>query len=130
MPLERDDQRYLTAAEGFTELGMCVDASEELEKIDPFCRQLPEVLVVRMRIYSTLQKWDLMQAVAKKLVEYDPDEVPPWISLAYATRRIESIDAAKKILLEALTRHTKEPVFHFNLACYECQLGDLTAAKS
>jgi tetratricopeptide (TPR) repeat protein len=97
---------------------------------DPYCRQLPEVLMVRLGIYSALQKWDLLQTVAKKLNEYDPDEIQPWITLAYATRRLDSIDAAKEILLEALARHTKEPVFHFNLACYECQLGDLTAARS
>jgi hypothetical protein len=110
MPVEREDQRHLTAAEGYLELGMFFDANEELEKIAPDVCHLPEVLAVRVGIYSGLKEWKLMQAIAKKLADYDPDEVQWSISWAYATRRAESIEAARRILLEALTRHTKVAV--------------------
>ena len=52
-----------------------------------------------------------------------------WISCSFATRRAENIESTKKILLDAVKSHPKEPVLYYNLACYECQLGDLTAAK-
>ena len=52
------------------------------------------------------------------------------ISLAYATRRAQSIEAAKSILLEAVERLPDEPMLHYNLACYECQLGDVEVAKA
>ncbi len=53
----------------------------------------------------------------------DPDH-PQWsISLAYVTRRLESVGAAKSILLEAATLHPNEAIIHYNLACYDCQLG-------
>ncbi len=48
---------------------------------------------------------------------------------AYATRRAESIEAAKLILLEALERHPEVTVVHYNLACYECQSGSVPLAK-
>ena len=31
--------------------------------------------------------------------------------------------------MEALKTHPEEPTIRYNLACYECQLGDLTVAK-
>jgi len=70
-----------------------------------------------------------MQAAAKQLLALEPTE-PQWaIALAYATRRAESIDQARLILMEALDRHPLEPLIHYNLACYDCQLGDVPSAK-
>lgn len=130
MPLDADDQSFLIAAQGYTELGMHLDANEELEKISPDVRHDPAVLEVRLHIYLQLEKWDLMQAVASHLAKHDPEQ-PQWaISWAYATRRAVSIEAAKQILLEALELHPDESILHFNLACYECQLGNMEAAKA
>lgn len=129
MPLEPGDERYLESARGYTALGMHSEANEELEKIDPFLRCLPEVLTVRLAVYQSAKHWELMQVVAKQLLRSDPHN-PQWpISLAFATRRFESIEAAKPILLEAAVKHPEEPMIHFNLACYECQLGNLDAAR-
>ena len=61
--------------------------------------------------------------------ERDPREVHWIVSWAYATRRAQSIEAAKVILLDAVDNHRKAAIIHYNLACYECQLGDLEAAK-
>ena len=68
--------------------------------------------------------------IHKTLAPDDPKN-PQWaISLAYATRRAESIEAAKRNLLEAVEQHTKDALMHYNLACYECQLGDLEVGKA
>jgi tetratricopeptide (TPR) repeat protein len=128
MPLSPDDQRCANAAQGYAALGMWADASEELEKISVECRDLPEVQEVRMQIYSGLKEWGLMRAVAKGMAESDPGNVQWWISWAYATRRAASIEAAKVILVDALKRHPGEPMVRYNLACYDCQLGNMDAA--
>ena len=109
---------------------MFLDANAELEEIDPEVRHVPEVLEIRVRIYQALKQWRLMQTVAKKLAEYDPKN-PQWaISWAYAARRADSIQAAKRILLEAVEQHPQHALIHFNLACYECQLRELEVAKA
>ncbi len=129
MPLELPDRQHLAAAEGFLALGMCDDANSELEEIDPFCRRLPEVLAVRLGIYQQTKRWEMAQVVAKQLATDDSSN-PQWlISLAYATRRLESLEPAKAILLDAVSRHPKEPIIHYNLACYDCQMGHLESAK-
>jgi len=45
-----------------------------------------------------------MQEIAKRLAEVQPDDETQWtISLAYATRRADSIQPAKEILLHAFS---------------------------
>ena len=66
MPLESPDHQYWQAAVGYAELGMFQDANDQLEKIDPFNRATPEVLAVRLAIYRGLEKWELMEEIAKR----------------------------------------------------------------
>src|SRR6266481_539642 len=108
---------------------MYSEAAAELNNIDPVCLAAPEVLSVRLRVYAGLQDWGMMQSVAKRLNGRDPKN-PQWaVSAAYATRRAESIQAAKSILTKTLELHPEEPAIHYNLACYECQMGNLSDAK-
>lgn len=129
MPLEHPDAQYLLSAIGYVELGMFIDADRELDCIDPDVRHLPDVLDVRVQIYRGAEKWGLMQAVSKKLAEYDPTSVEWTVNYAYAARRAESLEKAKAILLAAVERNAEPAVYHFNLACYFCQLGDLAEAR-
>ena len=128
MSLSLSQLRILSAAQGYCELEMYVDASQELEKIDSELRDHPQILSVRLQIYAGTQAWDLMQAVARRLVVSDPKQIQWIVSWAYATRRAESVLVAKRILLEAVNRFPGEAILHYNLGCYEAQLGDPSAA--
>ena len=50
--------RHLQAAVGFLELGMPLDANEEVEAIEPEMQTLSEVLAVRVEIFRALGKWE------------------------------------------------------------------------
>jgi len=128
VPLEEPDRQHCEAAAGYVELGMLLEANAELEEIDPFNRAAPEVLALRIEIYRGLAKWELMQDLAKRLTDFQPGDVQWTISLAYATRRADSIHAAKKILLNAEPKFPKEATIKYNLACYFCQTGDIKTA--
>ena len=130
MPLEPPDRQYWQAATGYVELGMFLEADTELDKIDPFNRAAPDVLATRLAIYRGLKKWELMREIAKRLAEFQPDDIQWTISLAYATRRADSIQAAKEILLNAESRFPREAIIKYNLACYCCQLGEIENAKN
>jgi tetratricopeptide (TPR) repeat protein len=130
MPLEGPDHLHLQAAHGYIELEMFEEANAELEEIDPPCRHLPEVLTARVAINHGLSKWDLMATVAKKLVEWNLNEPGNFIDWAYATRRAESVHLAPAILMRAEELHPNNGVVHYNLACYESQLGNLDRAKA
>jgi tetratricopeptide (TPR) repeat protein len=130
VPLEPPDQQHWQAATGYVELGMFLEADTELDKIDPFNRAAPEVLAIRFAIYHGMKKWKLMREICKRLAEFQPDDIQWTIALAYATRRVDSIHAAKKILLNAEPKFPKEGVIKYNLACYSCQTRDIDAAKN
>jgi len=110
--------------------GLFLEADTELDKIDPFNRAAREVLAVRIAIYQGLRKWELMREVAKRLAEFQPNDSQWVISLAYATRRADSIKAAKEILLNVEPKFPKNAVIKYNLACYFCQTGDIKTAKN
>ena len=91
MPLEAPDHQYWRAAVGYVELGMFQEANDQLENVDPFNRAAPEVLAVRIAVYQGLKKWELMREVSKRLAEFQPNDIQWTVSLAYATRRADSI---------------------------------------
>jgi thioredoxin-like negative regulator of GroEL len=128
MPLEPEDQRSLTAAEGYIEVGMFLDADEELERVSPEVRHLPELLAARVDIYRALGKWELVQTVAERLAEHDSDNVEWSLSLALAIRRAESIEAARAILLAASEKHPGEAIVHHNLARFACDSVNIAEA--
>ena len=130
MRLEPPDQQFFDAACGYVQLGMLQEANTELENIDPFLRAAPEILALRIEIYRGLKKWELMAEIAKRLSDFQPNYVQWVVSYAYATRRADSIQAAKEILLNAEPKFPKEAIIKYNLACYFCQTQDIETAKN
>jgi Flp pilus assembly protein TadD len=129
MPLEPEDLKILQCSAGYAQLGMFAEAQEQLDSLRRDAHEEPEALAVLAEIHRGHGRWSHMQTVASQLADLDPEN-PQWpISRAYATRRAVSIEAAKPILVEATQLHPKEPVIWFNLACYECQTGNLNAAR-
>lgn len=69
MPLALPDQKHFEGARGYVELGMFLEASEELEKSDSFNRVAPEVLALPVDIYRGLQKSELMRESTERLYD-------------------------------------------------------------
>jgi len=129
--LDQADSFHLSAAQGWIGLGDLVSANDELEEITPEFRVHPAVLFVRYEIYSNARKWDGAAEIANSLTKLLPENPAAWVDLAYATRRKAGggMPQAKEILTEAKAKFPNEYLISFNLACYECQLGNLQAAK-
>jgi tetratricopeptide (TPR) repeat protein len=130
-PLEPPDSHYLSAAIGWLGLGNVAEAGAELEKIAPQFQSHPDVLAVQFDIHAAAGKWDAAAEIAGTLTRLEPEQPGAWISLAYATRRKTGggIPQARAILIQAQRTFPKEQIIAYNLACYDCQLGDLDAAK-
>jgi predicted Zn-dependent protease len=128
--IEPPDTHHLLAAQGWLELGNLIEAEGELDEITPQLRDQPAVLSVRYEVYAKAKKWDVAAEIAGRLVKLKPDQLSGWIGQAYATRRKSGggIADAKRILTEAETKFPGEYLVRYNLACYECQLGNLKEA--
>jgi tetratricopeptide (TPR) repeat protein len=83
-----------------------------------------------MAIYQGLENWKAMREIAKRLAEFQTEDVQWVVSYAYASRRAESIAAARQILLNAEAKFPKEAIIKYNLSCYFCQAEDIEPAKN
>ena len=121
--------RHLLAAEGYLDLGMYREAGLELEELEPACFALEETLVLQLCVYAGLKQWKCAHELATTLSKQDPDN-PQWtIWTASATCRLQSIEAAKGILLQALVTHPDNANIHYNLSCYETRLHHFRKAQ-
>ena len=121
--------RHLQAAQGYLELGLPLEAHEELEEIEPELRHLSEVLAIKVPIFRALRAWRLMEAVAKELCIRQFD-VPEWqLALAEAVCHERSMQEALQVLVQAAMRFPEEARIFYTLARYQSQLGYLDAAR-
>jgi len=127
-----DDQRHLTAAEGWLELGDHIAAFDELENIEPLHRANPEIFKLRWRIYNKAGQHTAAFAVAEGLTLMLPDEPEPHIWLAHSARRMPDggSEQALQLLLDIANDFPDETAVPFDLARYNCQLGRLIEARN
>jgi Flp pilus assembly protein TadD len=120
----------LSHVRGYLELGLIDEADAELELIPANAHDHVEVRGLRAAIQQQQQRWPELKNTTERLAREHPDDPGWWIMWAYATRRADSLDAAERILQEALRLHPKDPTILFNLGCYACQQGRNDAARS
>ena len=121
--------RRLMSVEGYIELGLYKEAQREMRRLEPECFALEETLVLQLCVYAGLQQWKKAHELAKTLALQDPENAQWTIWSASAACRLQSIEAAKKILLHALVSHPNNANIHYNLSCYETRLKHFHKAQ-
>ena len=99
----------LASAEGFVQLGLFQDGWDELERLDPEARSTPPVLRLRLRIYEGLKRWENVMDLGRSLLTKLPPDTVPARAMGLAAFRAE---------------------LHYRVACAECQLRAVAAAKA
>lgn len=123
--------RRVQYAYGYLGLGLLAEAAHELDAVTEADQFAPEVMAARVDLFMAAHEWGRVVEYARRLLELDQNNVAAWISLGCAVRRVENVAAAKQVLLEAERLHGgQHAVIHYNLACYTCLLGEMTAAKA
>ena len=114
---------HWSRAIGYLKLRMLDQAENELNFLPdemPWTKNRRSLLV---EIFMVRKDWLEMKKNAHSLKMEFPTDVEWWIADAYATRRCESIEKAREILLDGLVHHYENAMIRFNLACYACKLG-------
>jgi predicted Zn-dependent protease len=128
-PFEPPDCHYLLAAEGWLELGDHREAAAELLHISVENATHPAVLELYWQIYANERQWDNCVSLAEQMVAATPELPTGWIHRSYALHELKRTAEARDQLLPAVSQFPEEVVLTYNLACYECCLGNLTVAK-
>lgn len=123
------NQMKIRAAQGYLEIGMVEDALRELESLPENEQMSNESLSVYVEIYRETREWARMENIAQLLCQTDKQNVKRWLDCAFARYHSESLESARATLLVATRRFPNEALVHFQLACCECQLGNIAEAK-
>lgn len=127
--IDSQNQKIILAAQGYLEIGMVEDALKELETLPDKEKMSNECLAVYVEIFRETGEWDRMEKIAQLLCQTDKKNVKRWLDCAFARYHLDSVESARATLLAATKRFPNEALVHFQLACCECQLGNIAEAK-
>jgi hypothetical protein len=81
-----DNLRSLEAAQGYTTLGLYLQANQELEQMSYESRHWPEVLAVKLAIFDGLKLWEMVEILALQLGDCARGN-PQWLTMAATARQ-------------------------------------------
>ncbi len=124
------DDRTLLAAQGYSELGMFDDALEELAALPMESRQTPPAIETRLLILMQARRWKHALEASRELCVAAPERPVGFIHASYCLHEMGKTAEARECLLSGPATLRTEPTYHYNLACYECRLGQLDLARA
>lgn len=124
-----DLERPLMAADGYLYLGMPEEALRELAEISASQQQDSAVLRARIRVLLHLRHWKRAERLSREGSRIYPEENEFMVQRAFALHQQEKGTEAVQVILNAPEWIRRTGILHYNLACYEAQLGDLGTAR-
>lgn len=121
--------RSLSAADGYLFLGLPELALEELDEIRDAHSDDSSVLRARIRALLHMKRWRDANHLSEKGNEFYPDENEFVVQRAFALHQMKKGGEAVQVLLSAPEWLRRTGILHYNLACYEAQLGDVNTAR-
>ena len=121
--------RALQAADGYVYLGLLDEALAELAGISEVEQQDVAVLLARIRLLLHKRDWVAAEKLSRRSMAAHPNEGEFTVQRAFALHQMRRAERAAAVLLEAPHWLRRTGILHYNLACYEARLGDLTAAR-
>ncbi|MCC6356288.1 MAG: hypothetical protein IT577_20575 [Verrucomicrobiae bacterium] len=121
--------RHIEAARAFLMLDMGDDALEELEAAGAAHRNDPDVLELKAAILMRRKDWASALRILEFLCRALPFSGDHFMHAAFCLHEMRRTREAKERLLAGPSTLKKRALYHYNLACYEAQLGDLPAAR-
>jgi Flp pilus assembly protein TadD len=119
----------LRAACGYAELGMTRESIAELNAMDPLYQNRPEVLHLRLHHLMRDKKWAQALRVSQKLCRAAPDCSAGFLHAGFCLHELGKTAEAKALLLKGPAALLKEPIYYYNMGCYEALLGNVKDAR-
>lgn len=125
-----DPRFQLRIAEGYFELGMLDEAREEFDRLRSEDRLMPEALQLNVQMHLSEGGWEAALALSRQLCDVEPQAISGYIHAAYCLHELGRTEEARDFLLEGPESLREEPVFFYNLGCYEARLGETDSARA
>lgn len=106
------------------------EALEELAALDPAERDRADILEMRLLILMHARRWKEALTAARKLMKLVPDATGGFVHTAFCLHELGRTTEAKAVLLSGPASLAEDATYHYNLACYECALGNIESAQA
>jgi len=123
-------ERQICVAEGYSELGMHDDALARLDELTEEEQDRVETLRMRIDIFMRKQEWQAALRFSLRMCELHSSESYGYIHTAFCLYELGRTLEAKQTLLDGPAKLLDEPVYYYNLTCYDATLGNLDQAKA
>src|SRR5260370_35766490 len=123
-------EQQIRVAEGYAELGMPAEALAHLNEIAAEDQNRPEALRMRIQIVLQIRDWRTGLELSIRMCELFPTESYGFIHAAFCLHEFGQTAQAKEKLLGGPPSLLDEPIYYYNLGCYEAVLGNLDQAKA
>ena len=123
-------EQQIRAAEGYAELGMYAEALAELDQLSADDQGRLESLRMRVQIVLQTRDWNTGLKLSQRIAELFPKESYGFIHAAFCLHELGQTQKAKEILLNGPPSLLEEPIYYYNLGCYEAVLGNLDQGKA
>ena len=120
---------HVQAACGYLELGMHRESIAELDAIAPRLQNRAEVLHLRLHHLMRQKRWGNALRVSQMLCKVAPDSGTGFLHAGFCLHRLGKTAEAKMLLITGPVALLKEPIYYYNMGCYEALLGDVNGAK-
>ncbi|MBM3859595.1 MAG: tetratricopeptide repeat protein [Verrucomicrobia bacterium] len=111
-------QKHVEYASGYLDLKMLEDALRETDAALALDPHHPRAIAMKSAILWHQNRLQEAEPFIAELAEMNPRDSGIWVNLAYIRRRVHSLDAAVETLQHAFDANPKDPLAHFNMACY------------
>ena len=119
---------HVSAAVGWLELGSPREARAELNFLSAPHQEHPDALEAWWKIFAAEDDWPAALACGEKLAARAPERASAWINLSFALHELGRTREAFDRLQGATGQFPDDFIIPYNLACYQCRLGNEAAA--
>jgi Flp pilus assembly protein TadD len=95
----------------------------ELNAIPKAAQNRPEVLQLRLHHLMMRKSWRRALTLSRKLCRVAPDCGAGFLHAGFCLNQLGRTDDARKMLLKGPPALRREPIYYYNLGCYEALLG-------
>ena len=114
--------------EGYTELGMLEHALRALQRRGSLVHGNGKACYLLGEALRELNRYEEALLPLERSADLLPDDIHVLVALGWCYKRTHRLAQAIDALERAVRSNPAEPLLHYNLACYRCQLGDRSGA--
>jgi tetratricopeptide (TPR) repeat protein len=119
----------LNAADGYLYFNLLDEALDELGDIPTEEQEEPPVMLARIRLLLHKKEWRSAEVLSAQGSGLHPDEGEFTVQRVFALHQMDKAEKAEQVLKSAPDWIRRTGILHYNLACYEARLGDISTAR-